>query len=151
MGLTIDCRNYLGEIVAVKPEYGWGWTRTDAPEIRVPAQVNGVPFNFNCRIRNFLCVDDELRGFIGCVEEAEHIYDGLFIVVTTRITGTFNFTDRLAYFNIELGADEPTSNDFPTFISGSPIVVGYGVVGASLHHIVERDLKVGVKQNSSSD
>ncbi|MDQ3713838.1 MAG: hypothetical protein M3388_16685 [Acidobacteriota bacterium] len=150
MGLNENCKSYLNELVAFKPEYGWGWTRLDVPEIRVPAQVNGVPFPFHCRIREFFDFRGELRGFVGRVEQAEHIYDGLLVVVSTRVVGTFNFTDNLPHCDIQLGADEP-SGEFLAFVSGSPIVNGFGVIGASLQHIAERDLKIGFGKNPSSE
>ncbi len=142
MGLEENCKTYLGKLVVAKPEYGWGWTRLDAPEIPVPAQVNGVPFPFLCRIERFFDFRGELRGFVGRVEQVEHIYDNLFVVIYTRIVGTFNFTDNLPHCDIQLGADEP-SGEFPEFVSGSPIVNGYGTVGTTFEHIAERD-----RQNS---
>ena len=150
MGLNENCKIYLNELIAFKPEYGWGWTRLDAPEIRVPAQVNGVPFPFHCRIREFFDYRGELRGFVGRVEQPEHIYDGLLVVVSTRVVGTFNFTDNLPRCDIQLGADEPSS-EFLQFVSGSPIVNGFGVVGASLQYIAERDLKIGFGKSPSSE
>ena len=150
MGLNENCKSYLNELIAFKPEYGWGWTRLDAPEIRVPAQVNGVPYPFHCRIREFFNFHDELRGFVGRVEEPEHIYNGLLLCLSTRVVGTFNFTDNLPNCDIQLGADEP-SGDFPEFVSGSPIVNGFGVIGASLQYIAKRDLKIGFRKSHSSE
>ena len=40
MGLDESCEKYLGCLVAVKPIYGWGWSRVDAPEVSVPAEIN---------------------------------------------------------------------------------------------------------------
>jgi hypothetical protein len=142
MGLEETCRTHLGSLVVFKPEYGWGWTRLDAPDILVPAQVNGVPFPFQCRIERFFDVRGELRGFIGRVEEAGHIYDGLRVVVTTRVVGTFDFSNRLPHCDIQLGTGELTG-EFPDFVSGSPIVNGYGVVGATSEHIAEHDSRYG--------
>jgi hypothetical protein len=138
MGLDETCRTFLGRLVVFKPEYGWGWTRLDAPEIPVPTQVNGVPFPFQCRIERFFDFRGELRGFIGRVEQAEHIYDGLQVVVSTRVVGTFDFTDALPRCDIQLGVQE-FSGDFPEFVSGSPIINGYGVVGATSENIGEYD------------
>jgi len=123
MGLDESCKRYLGNVVLFKPEYGWGWTRADAPGVPVPAQVNGVPFPFHCRVDRLFYFHGELRGFIGHVEEPNHIYDGLQVVIYNRVIGTFNLTDALPYCNIHLGAHEPVG-DFPAFVSGSPIVDG---------------------------
>jgi len=148
MGLEENCKTYLGKLVAAKPVYGWGWTRLDAPEIPVPAQINGVPFPFQCRIEKFFDSEDELRGFIGRVEQAEHIYDGLRVSIYTRVVGTFNFTDALPYCNFQLGTDEP-SGEFLQFVSGSPIVNGYGFVGATFEHITEYDKRIGALGNNA--
>ena len=147
MGLEENCKTHLGKLIAAKPEYGWGWSRLDAPEIPVQAQINGVPFPFQCRIERFFDFRGELRGFVGRVEQTEHIYDDLFVVIYTRIVGTFNFTDNLPHCDIQLGADKP-SGEFPEF-SGSPIVNGYGVVGATFEHIAERDKRNGVLENNA--
>jgi hypothetical protein len=89
-----------------------------------------------------------LRGFVGRVEQAEHIYDDLFVIIYTRIVGTFNLTDNLPRCDIQLGSDEP-SGEFPEFVSGSPIINGYGVVGATFEHIAERDRRNSVLNNNA--
>ena len=143
MGLDETCKTYLGELIIFKPEYGQGWSRLDAPDIPVPAQINGVPFPFHCRIEKFFDFHGELRGFVGRVEQTEHIYDGLRVIINTRVVGTFNFTDALPRCDIQLGTVEP-SGEFPQFVSGSPIVNGFGVVGATSEHIAERDRQFGI-------
>jgi hypothetical protein len=144
MGLEQSCKSYVGSLVAVKPVWGWGWSRLDAPEVPVPAEVNGVPRPFHCRVKDFFCFQDELRGVIGKVEGSGHIYDGLWVVFSTRVVGTYNFTDRLPYCDVQLGSVMPVG-EWPEFTSGSPIVNGYGFVGASLRHIEEHDARVLAK------
>jgi hypothetical protein len=141
MGLEESCKSYEGGVVAVKPVYGWGWSRLDAPEIPVPAQVNGVARPFHCRIKGFFYFQGELRGAVGKVEELGHLYDGLWAVFSTRAVGAYNFVDRLPYCDVQIGSVEPTG-EWPEFTSCSPIVNGYGFVGVSLGSIEENDARV---------
>jgi hypothetical protein len=138
MALEASCQSYVGSLIAVKPVYGWGWTRHDAPEIPVPDEVNGVPHRFHCRVIEFFYFRDQLRGAVGKVEEPGHLYGGLWIVFSTRVVGIYNFTDRVPYCDLQIGTVAP-AGEWPEFNSGSPIVNGYGFVGASLRHIEEND------------
>lgn len=136
MGFERSCKCYEGSLVAVKPVYGWGWSRLDAPEIPVPAEVNGVPSPFHCRVKEFFSFQVELRGAVGRIEELGHIYDGLWVVFSTRVIGIHNFIDQLPHCDVQIGPVVPVG-EWPEFTSGSPIVNGYGFVGASLRHIEE--------------
>ena len=141
MGLEESCNSYLGSLVAVKPIYGWGWYRLDAPEIPVPAEVNGVPRPFHCRIKDFFYFQGELRGAVGAIEEPGHIYDGFWVVFYTRLVGIYTFTDSLPHCDVQVGSVMPVG-EWPEFTSGSPIVSGYGFVGESLRHIAENDASI---------
>lgn len=141
MGLEPSCKTYAGSLVAVEPVYGWGWYRLDAPEIPVSAESQGVPRPFHCRIQDFFCFQNEVRGAIGRVEEAGHSYDDLWVVFSTRVNGDHNFIDRLPYCDVQLGAIAPVG-EWPEFTSGSPIVSGYGFVGASFRQLAEHDAKM---------
>lgn len=145
MGLEESCLSCLGKIIAVRPVYGWGWTRLDAPEIPVPAQIDGVPDPFNLRIRDFFYFKNELRGAVGKIEEEGHIYDDFWAVFYTRVMGNHNFTDKIPYCDIQIGAAAPAlSGEWPEFTSGAPVVNGYCLVGDSLKHIEESG-KIGRK------
>jgi len=143
MGLDESCKRYLGSLIVVKPVYGWGWLRLDAPEIPVPAEINGVPRPFHCRIKDFFYFQDELRGAAGNIEEVGHTYDGFWVIFSTRVIGTYNFTDNLPYCDIQVGSTTPVLlGEWLEFTSGSPIVNGYGFVGESLERIEEHDVKL---------
>ena len=142
MGLDESCKSYLGNVIAVRPVYGWGWTRLDAPEISVPDEIDGVPYPFHCRIKELFYFENELRGAVGNIEEVGHIYDSLWLVFYDRVSGTFNFTDNLPYCNLQIGSTMPTlmstlHGEWHEFTSGSPIVNGYCFVGESLKHIAD--------------
>src|SRR5262245_20506540 len=134
MPLQEACTSFLGDLLVVKPVYGWGWSRLDAPEIPVPAEINGVPRPFHCRVREFFYFRNELRGAIGTIEESGHIYDRHCVIFWTRTIGMHNFIDSLPYCNVEIGSVAPVG-EWPEFRSGSPMINGYGIVGASLEHI----------------
>jgi hypothetical protein len=144
MGLEESCNSYLGGLVAVKPVYGWGWSRLDAPEIPVPAEVNGVPRPFHCRIQDFFYFRGELRGATGRIEESGHTYDGLWAVFYTRLVGTYDFTNNLPHCDIQIGPGVPVG-EWPEFGHGSPIVNGYCFVGASLMRIIENHARMLAK------
>jgi hypothetical protein len=144
MGLDSSCKEYLNRIVIVKPVYGWGWSRLDAPEIPVPAEVNGVPHPFKCRITDFLHYQNELVGATGKIEEPSHIYDSLWTLFYLRVRGMWNFTDELGQYNLEIGPrmpEMPDGKEWPEFTSGAPMVNGYGIVAESIRHIEKYDLR----------
>ena len=107
----------------------------------MPAEVNGVPRPFHCRIEDFFYFLGELRGAVGIIEEAGHIYDSLWVVFSSRLIGTQDFTVRLPYCDIQIGSDAP-AGEWPEFSTGSPIVNGYGFVGQSLKHIEANDVRI---------
>jgi len=143
MALDEICLSYLEKLIIIKPVYGWGWTRIDAPEIPVPSEINGVPYPFHCRIKDFFRFKNELRGSVGSIEEAGCIYHGLWIIFYTRTVGVFNFTGDLPYCNLQIGSQIPDlPGEWPEFTFGRPIINGYAFVGESLKHVEEFDAKL---------
>ena len=142
--LDESCETYLHELVLVKPVYGWGWTRLDAPDISVPAEINGVPFPFKCRITEFLYHHNRPNGALGRIEESNHIYDNLWMFFYLRVQGIFNFTDEIGYYNLEIGSPPPEiveKDESLEFKSGEPIVNGYAHIAESLRHIERYDAR----------
>ena len=82
------------------------------------------------------------------IQESAHIYDGLWVVFSTRVIGTYDFTNNLTYCDIQIGQDAPVG-EWPEFLSGSPIVNGYGFVGESLRHVEENDVRMVVNPNAA--
>jgi hypothetical protein len=139
MSLEESCTTYLRKLIVVKPIYGWGWTRPDAPEIAVPNETNGVPFHFRSRIQDFFFFEGELRGAVGKIEEEDHIYNCLWVVFYTRFTGQFNFTNNLPYCNLQIGSSAPSlCGDWHEFTTGSPVINGYCIVGESVETIANQ-------------
>lgn len=75
------------------------------------------------------------------IQEPSHIYDELWVVFSTRVIGTYDFINNLPYCDVQIGPDAPVG-EWPEFLSGSPIVNGYGFVGESLRHIEENDARM---------
>ena len=148
MGLDLSAEKYRGNLIAVKPVYGWGWSRLDVPDLPVPAQINGVPHAFHCRIQHFFSFHDELRGAVAVIEEPGHIYDGLWVVFSTRAIGSHDLVNNLPYCDIHIGSDAPVG-EWPEIVSGSPIVNGYGYVGESLGDIEENDARMRGETNDA--
>ena len=142
MGLDKSCETFLNKTVLVKPVYGWGWSRLDAPEIRVPSEINGVPRPFNCLIKEFSYFQNKLNGAIGIIKEENHIYNGLWTFFYPRVERMVNFTNEIGYYNLEIGPqmpEFPVGKDWLEFTSGSPIVNGYAFVAESLQRIEKYD------------
>jgi hypothetical protein len=145
MGLDESCLGYLGKLIAVKPVYGWGWSRLDAPETPVPDEINGVPYPFHFRIKDFFYFKNELTGAVGNIEEGGHTYNNLWAVFYTRASGTHNFTGKLPYCDLQIGSTIPVlTGEWYEFTSSSPLVNGYCFVGESLKHIADSG-KIGSK------
>ena len=59
----------------------------------------------------------------------------------TRVIWTHNFENNLPYCDIQIGSDAPVG-EWPEFVSGTPIINGYGFVGESLKNIEENDARM---------
>lgn len=142
MALDKSCEAYLNNLVLVKPVYGWGWSHLGNSEIPVAAEINGVPSPFNCRITEFCCYRGNLNGAIGRIEETNHIYNDLWTFFYLRVQGTFNFTDEIGYYNVEIGSQPPKipdEKDWLEFTAGSPIINGYAHIAESFQQIEKYD------------
>ena len=134
MSLDKSCENYLNKLIIVKPVYGWGWTRLDAPEVRVPNEVNDVPRPFACQITEFLYQQDIPNSAVGQIIEENHIYNKLWTFFYLRVEGIFNFIDEIGNYNLQIDPqmpEIPAGKEWLDFTSGSPIVNGYAVVAES--------------------
>ena len=107
MGFDSISRELSWQIDSCEAGLWLGWSRLDAPEIPVPAQINGVPHPFHCRSQHFFSFQDELRGAVAIIEEPGHIYEGLWVIFSTRVIGTHNFVNNLPFCDIQVGADSP--------------------------------------------
>ena len=97
-GLDETCEDFVGNILIVKPAYGWGWLGNK--------EEPNPPAGFKMRLNSIWSREDKRRGGIGVIEEENHEYNGWTVIFSTRHYGTFNFTDKIGYYNIRITQSE---------------------------------------------
>jgi hypothetical protein len=103
ISLDDSCESFIGKLLKVKPIYGWGWDgNKEAPF---------VPKDFKIRLEKLWWHDGKRRGGIGKIETKGHTYDGWTVIFNIRHVGTFNFTDRIGYYNISITKQEIYKKD----------------------------------------
>jgi hypothetical protein len=113
------------------PCHGWGWFHLDAGGAKEPTDYGEVDKvgSFHIRVHRFFTSRGELRGLVGRVEQAGHLFDGLWAATWTMLVGDFDLTDRLCWrWDIELGPSEPGGDDWPAEPDASPAYFGTGGV-----------------------
>lgn len=126
MGLTEECRRYVGRRVLVRPFYGYGWSRVDPGAPRLSYEEAAGPPPFHARLIEFFEDDGELRGAIAIVDEPGHRYHGLHTVFSTRHVGEFDFTARVGHYNVEIGPEIRVAA-WP-HVAGSPALMGFAEI-----------------------
>jgi len=79
MSITAPPEEYVGQLLYLKAVGGWGWHGVDDNEHIDNAFVVAAG-GCHIRVLSFFSWHNEVRGVIGKVEEAGHIFDGLWIV-----------------------------------------------------------------------
>ena len=140
MSLPESSRDYVGKLLCFGPCYGWGWFRLDPGGDKVPMDYGEVDKAgaFHIRVHRFFTFQGELRGIVGRVEEAGHLFDGLWAGTWTMCVGDFDLTERLCgRWDIELGLEEPAGQDWPAEPTVPPAYFGLGGVLAVSHDAIE--------------
>ena len=105
-GLDDTCENYVGCILEVRPVYGWGWFGNKEEPYAPPS--------FKMRLNSLWSHENKRRGGIGIIEDESHEYNGWTVIFSTRIYGTFNFSDKIGHYNITITQSELVEKDgFP--------------------------------------
>jgi hypothetical protein len=135
MSLPESTRDYQGRLVCFRPFHGWGWWRLEADGVKAPLDYTEVDRagDFHLRVQRFFTFQGELRGIVGRVEQAGHLFDGLWATTWTMVVGDYDLTDNLCgRWDIELGASEPSGDDWPAEPVAAPAYFGCGgTLGAS--------------------
>ncbi len=118
MSIAVPAEKYVGQLLYLKPGYGWGWHGADDGE-----QVDYAPIDAagGCRARvlRFFTWRDEVRGVVGKVEYPGHPFDKLWIVCGAMIQGEHDFTEHLCLrYDLELGPQEPSKDEWPRIPDG---------------------------------
>jgi hypothetical protein len=107
--LDPNTERFVGKLLEVLPVHGYGWTvnRLKGNAYSHKAIVPPEPFRVRlARLWSFEGV--ERRGGVGRVETSGHILDGMWMTFSTRHAGLYDFTDRLAHYNVDISTVEPT-------------------------------------------
>jgi hypothetical protein len=124
--LEDEVLGYIGNLVAVGPVYGFGWSAAQ-------------PKSFQMRIVEF-CRDasSTLRGGIGQVESAGRAFDGRWVVFSARHVGQWGFDNNLGHFNICLFDERPANAvemaaGVSSFVTAgrAALTCGSGIIGKS--------------------
>ena len=126
MGLTQDCRSFVGRGVFCEPSYGYGWIK-QIPDVAGNYPAIAVPKPFHMTIDRFFEVAGELRGGIGTIREPGHPLDLCRISFSTRHAGEWDFSKRVAQYNLQIGSSEQESQDWLIAVDG-PSLVGFGSI-----------------------
>jgi hypothetical protein len=131
VSLPESIRSYKGELLCFGPCNGWGWFQLDASGEKASIDYGEIDKagDFHIRVHRFFSFQGELRGIVGRVEQAGHLFDGLWATTWTMLVGEFNLTDKLCWrWDIELGPREPTGDDWPAEPDKPPAWFGLGGV-----------------------
>ena len=93
MSLPQSSRDYEGQLLCFEPRYGWGWYRlgvSDGDRHLDCAEVDAAG-PFHIRVHRFFDYEGEPRGLVGRVEQAGHLFDGLWAATWTMVVGAFDF------------------------------------------------------------
>ncbi len=142
MSLPESSRSYEGQLLCYVPRYGWGWSRLDLPSDE--AQVDYAEVDragpFHIRVHRFFEFRGRLRGLVGRVEQADHLFEAMWVATWVMHEGEFDLTENLCCrWDIELGPTEPTGDDWPEIRGVSPVYLGYGTLAVSADAVTSHE------------
>ncbi|HOD14901.1 MAG TPA: hypothetical protein PK307_03325 [Spirochaetota bacterium] len=99
--LDDTCEKYIGELLFVETQYGYGW---DYPE-NINKKITNIEMepipNFQFRLQEFKIFQNNLRrGGIGIIEDETCKYNKSIIEFDVRHEGRYNFDSEIAVYNI---------------------------------------------------
>jgi hypothetical protein len=127
VGLSSECRAYLGSQVLVEPVFGYGW-RQQVPDSSGRYSEVEVPQPFHLIIDRFFDFKGELMGGLGTVVEPGHALDGLRVSFSARYQGAWDFLSRQSHYNLAVGSTERTTDNGWVLAVGLPALTGFGVI-----------------------
>lgn len=130
MSLDNSVKRLVGSYLNVIPIHGWAWCgNAEAPD---------APAVFKIRLVRLFRWQCELRGGVGIVENPKHLFDGSWIVFSTRHEGTFDFTDQLEHYNIVLSSAEPVENEegWPVIGPTKKSATGFAQIAAATQQTI---------------
>jgi hypothetical protein len=124
-GLDESAEKFIGELLAVTPHHGYGWSH-NGKSIAPP------PSPFHMRLHRLWNHDGTRRGGVAQVEQPGHPCDGLWVVFSTRHVKPYDLASRTDVYNLDLGAGDPIANaeGWPMLPAGGANFQGWGNVAA---------------------
>ena len=101
--LSMECDEFIGMLLRVEPDYGYGWYHPD----RSPYANHAAPAPFNIELYEIYTYDGRRRGVLGKVADPECFYNGFWFVSMTRHRGVFDFSENVAMYNFLLCDERP--------------------------------------------
>lgn len=105
-GLVQGSERYIGQLLLVRPIYGWGWGESYMEGTKKKERSIDVPSPFHVRVERLWSFQDVRRGVVARVEEPNCSFNGYWVTLSTRHEGSYRF-DEVNHYNITLDADEP--------------------------------------------
>jgi hypothetical protein len=127
MGLMAECLEYVGRLVIVTPFYGWGWAFGPDSPFSDYDQVEALG-PFRVRLKEFYRVGGELRGATGVIEEPDCPLNGALNEFSTRHVGDWNFSSRLADYNVSIGSRFVQHHSGQKSATGTPSLQGFAEI-----------------------
>ena len=124
-GLDESTLDSVGDLLVIKTNYGYGWSKKDSDDLDPIA-------NFHLRLMYLWADSGKLRGGVGKIEEAGHEADGQWVIFSTRHVGHYNFTTKLSQYNLSIGREVPVKNDngWP-LVSTAKLYSGWGEISVN--------------------
>jgi hypothetical protein len=134
MSIIVQPEKYLGQLLYLKPTYGWGWVG-QADNSRVDYASIDAAGGCQVRVLQFFTWRGEVRGIVGKVEQSGHLFDKLWIVCGAMVSGEHDFAEHLCRrYDLELGTQEPTQDEWPRIKPGERNYAGYGILAETEQH-----------------
>jgi hypothetical protein len=128
-GLDPSAAAYVGKLLEVRPFHGYGWNESHLVDGSYTHQDITPPPLFKVRLKRLWSYEGTVRrGGVGQVESPGHPLDGMWLLFSTRHVGHFDFTERIADYNVAVMSAEPTdtiNGGWPTVPKSAPAKTGY--------------------------
>ena len=121
-GLDDSVLESIGDVLLVNTAYGYGWAKAGESD------PEPLP-DFHIQIDSFWHLDGTRRGGVAKVVEPDHPADGMWVVFSTRHVASYNFSDKVGFYNLDIGDGElePTESGWPLLTSGA-VYQGWGEI-----------------------
>jgi hypothetical protein len=110
MPIEATCLDWIGKMIFVFPEHGYGWQKINTTATPPYPYTPGiqVPPPFVVRLKEFIYEDNQIAGAFGIIEQPNHEFNGFWAAFFARAGGVLlNFTTNVGLYNILITPDKP--------------------------------------------